>query len=147
MSLSAAKDFIERYFELRKPVKEYLDKVLVQAREQGYVETYYGRRRPTPDVLSSNFIVRTGAERAAQNMPIQGTEADLMKRAMLVVKVALPKGAEMIMQVHDSLIIECDENLAEEVSKILVEKMENVAPELAVKLKAEVTIGQNWGEL
>jgi DNA polymerase-1 len=80
-------------------------------------------------------------------MPIQGTEADLMKRAMLAVKVALPKGAEMIMQVHDSLIIECDENLAEEVSKILVEKMENVAPELAVKLKAEVTIGQNWGEL
>ncbi len=61
--------------------------------------------------------------------------------------MALPKGAEMIMQVHDSLIIECDENLAEEVSKILVEKMENVAPELAVKLKAEVTIGQNWGEL
>lgn len=147
MSLNAAKDFIERYFELRKPVKEYLDKVLVQAREQGYVETYYGRRRPTPDVLSSNSIVRTGAERAAQNMPIQGTEADLMKRAMLAVKVALPKGAEMIMQVHDSLIIECDENLAEEVSKILVEKMENVAPELAVKLKAEVTIGQNWGEL
>lgn len=147
MSLNAAKDFIERYFELRKPVKEYLDKVLVQAREQGYVETYYGRRRPTPDVLSSNFIVRTGAERAAQNMPIQGTEADLMKRAMLAVKVALPKGAEMIMQVHDSLIIECDENLAEEVSKMLVEKMENVAPELAVKLKAEVTIGQNWGEL
>ncbi len=147
MSLNAAKDFIERYFELRKPVKEYLDKVLVRAREQGYVETYYGRRRPTPDVLSSNFIVRTGAERAAQNMPIQGTEADLMKRAMLAVKVALPKGAEMIMQVHDSLIIECDENLAEEVSKMLVEKMENVAPELAVKLKAEVTIGQNWGEL
>lgn len=147
MSLNAAKDFIERYFELRKPVKEYLDKVLVQAREQGYVETYYGRRRPTPDVLSSNFIVRTGAERAAQNMPIQGTEADLMKRAMLAVKVTLLKGAEMIMQVHDSLIIECDENLAEEVSKILVEKMENVAPELAVKLKAEVTIGQNWGEL
>lgn len=147
MSYNEAKDFIERYFELRKPVKEYLDKVLVQAREQGYVETYYGRRRPTPDVLSSNFIVRTGAERAAQNMPIQGTEADLMKRAMLTMKVALPKGAEMIMQVHDSLIIECDENLAEEVSKILVEKMENVAPELAVKLKAEVTIGQNWGEL
>lgn len=147
MSLNEAKDFIERYFELRKPVKGYLDKVLVQAREQGYVETYYGRRRPTPDVLSSNFIVRTGAERAAQNMPIQGTEADLMKRAMLTVKVALPKGAEMIMQVHDSLIIECDENLTEEVSKILVEKMENVAPELAVKLKAEVTVGQNWGEL
>lgn len=147
MSYNEAKDFIERYFELRKPVKEYLDKVLTQAREQGYVETYYGRRRPTPDVLSSNFIVRTGAERAAQNMPIQGTEADLMKRAMLRVKAALPKGAEMIMQVHDSLIIECDKELAEEVARILVEKMENVAPELKVKLKVEVTVGQNWGEL
>lgn len=147
MSYSAAKDFIERYFELRKPVKEYLEKVLKQAREQGYVETYYGRRRPTPDVLSSNFIVRTGAERAAQNMPIQGTEADLMKRAMLAVKDALPEGAEMIMQVHDSLIVECDEGLAGEVSQILVEKMENVAPELQVKLKVEVTVGHNWGEL
>lgn len=147
MSYNEAKDFIERYFELRKPVKEYLDKVLTQAREQGYVETYYGRRRPTPDVLSSNFIVRTGAERAAQNMPIQGTEADLMKRAMLRVKEALPEGAEMIMQVHDSLIIECDKELAEEVARILVEKMENVAPELKVKLKVEVTVGQNWGEL
>lgn len=147
MSYNEAKDFIERYFELRKPVKEYLDKVLTQAREQGYVETYYGRRRPTPDVLSSNFIVRTGAERAAQNMPIQGTEADLMKRAMLEVNAVLPEGAEMIMQVHDSLIIECDEGLAEEVSRILVEKMENIAPELEVKLKVEVTTGCNWGEL
>lgn len=147
MSYNEAKDFIERYFELRKPVKEYLDKVLTQAREQGYVETYYGRRRPTPDVLSSNFIVRTGAERAAQNMPIQGTEADLMKRAMLKVNAVLPKGAEMIMQVHDSLIIECDEGLAEEVSRILVERMENIAPELAVKLKVDVTTGCNWGEL
>lgn len=147
MSLNAAKDFIERYFELRKPVKEYLDKVLTQAREQGYVKTYYGRRRPTPDVLSSNFIVRTGAERAAQNMPIQGTEADLMKRAMLAVNAVLPEGAEMIMQVHDSLIIECNEGLAEEVSRILVEKMENIAPELAVKLKVDVTTGCNWGEL
>lgn len=147
MSYGEAKEFIERYFELRKPVKEYLEKVLKQAREQGYVETYYGRRRPTPDVLSSNFIVRTGAERAAQNMPIQGTEADLMKRAMLAVKEALPEGAEMIMQVHDSLIVECEENLAEEVAGILVRKMENVAPELPVKLKVDVTKGQNWGEL
>lgn len=70
-----------------------------------------------------------------------------MKRAMLRVKAALPKGAEMIMQVHDSLIIECDKELAEEVARILVEKMENVAPELKVKLKVEVTVGQNWGEL
>ncbi len=73
MGFYEAKDFIENYFELRKPIKEYLDNLIKKAKERGYVETLYGRRRPTPDVLSSNFIVRTAAERAAQNMPIQGT--------------------------------------------------------------------------
>ena len=80
-------------------------------------------------------------------MPIQGTEADLMKRAMIHVDKALPKGAELIMQVHDSLIVECDENIAENVAKILQHEMESVAPELAIKLAVEVTIGKNWGEL
>ena len=121
--------------------------ILKQARERGYVETFYGRRRPTPDVKSSNFVIRQAAERAAQNMPIQGTEADLMKRAMIAVDAKLPKGAEMVMQVHDSLIVECDEKLAHEVAAILKETMESVAPELKIKLAAEVTIGKNWGEL
>ncbi len=147
MSYDDAKQFIEHYFELRKPIKEYLEQILKQARELGYVETYYGRRRPTPDVLSSNFIVRTGAERAAGNMPIQGTEADLMKRAMQKIDQALPDGARMIMQVHDSVIVECPEEDADEVGKILRTEMENVAPELPIKLAVDVSTGKNWGEL
>lgn len=147
MDYFEAKSFIENYFELRKPIKEYLEKVLAQARERGYVETLFGRRRPTPDVLSSNFIVRTGAERAAQNMPIQGTEADLMKRAMIRVSQTLPEGANMTMQVHDSLIVECNEGMKEEVGEILKREMEGVAPELKVKLAVDVSVGKNWGEL
>jgi DNA polymerase-1 len=98
-------------------------------------------------VKSANFLVRAAAERAAQNMPIQGTEADLMKRAMAAVDAKLPKGANLIMQVHDSLIVECDEAIKDEVSKVLKDTMEAVAPELNVKLAVDVTVGQNWGEL
>lgn len=87
------------------------------------------------------------AERAASNMPIQGTEADLMKRAMIEIDRVLPEGAEMVMQVHDSLIVECDAESADEVSEILKSKMEGVAPELGVRLEVEVTRGENWGEL
>ena len=147
MSMAEAKEFIDRYFELRKPMRRKMDEILKQAREVGFVETFFGRRRPTPDVKSSNYVVRTAAERAAENMPIQGTEADLMKRAMIMVDAALPEGAELIMQVHDSLIVECDEALADTVTKILQEKMENVAPELTVRLAVEVTQGRNWGSL
>ena len=147
MSIGDAKAFIDRYFELRAPIKRKLEEILKQAREMGYVETFFGRRRPTPDVKSSNFLVRAAAERAAQNMPIQGTEADLMKRAMIEVDKKLPKGAELIMQVHDSLIVECDEALQDEVQKVLKETMEGVAPELKIKLAVDVTVGHNWGEL
>ncbi len=147
MSIADAKAFIEKYFELRAPIKKKLEEILKQAREKGYVETFFGRRRPTPDVKSSNFLVRAAAERAAQNMPIQGTEADLMKRAMVEVDKKLPKGAELIMQVHDSLIVECDEALQDEVQKVLKETMEGVAPELKIKLAVDVTVGHNWGEL
>ena len=147
MNFNTAKQFIEDYFEVRKPIREYLDKILTQARELGYVETFYGRRRPTPDVKSANFRVRSAAERAAQNMPIQGTEADLMKKAMVKVDKALPEGAELVMQVHDSMIVECDEKLTEEVAEILQREMEGIAPELEIKLAVEVTVGDNWGEL
>ncbi len=147
MSFFEAKQFIENYFKLRAPIKMYLEKILRQAREEGYVETYFGRRRPCPDVKSTNFVIRQAAERAAMNMPIQGTEADLMKRAMIAVDQKLPKGAELIMQVHDSLIVECDESLATEVTEILRQAMETVAPELKIKLAVEVTVGNNWGEL
>ena len=80
-------------------------------------------------------------------MPIQGTEADLMKRAMIRVDEKLPEGTDLIMQVHDSLIVECDVNKVEEVKKILKQEMEAVAPELEIKLAVEVTTGQNWGYL
>ena len=80
-------------------------------------------------------------------MPIQGTEADLMKRAMIKVNHELPEGADLVMQVHDSLIVECDENQAKTVADILQREMESVAPELGIKLSVEVTTGHNWGEL
>lgn len=147
MPIYEAKQFIDNYFKLRAPIKQKLDAILKQAREEGFVETFYGRRRPTPDVKSSNFVIRQAAERAAENMPIQGTEADLMKRAMIKVDAKLPKGAELIMQVHDSLIVECDESQATTVAKILQTEMESVAPELKIKLAVEVTTGHNWGEL
>ena len=126
---------------------DFMKKTLEKARTEGFVETYFGRRRPTPDVKSSNFIIRQAAERAAQNMPIQGTEADLMKRAMINIDKKLPKNANLIMQVHDSLIVECDKKDAEEIGQILKKEMESVAPELKVKLAVDVTIGKNWGML
>ena len=147
MSFSEAKEFIDNYFEVRKAIREYLDDTLKQARDEGYVSTFYGRRRPTPDVKSSNFMIRTGAERAAQNMPIQGTEADLMKKAMIKVDKLLPEGAELVLQVHDSLIVECDDKLRDEVSEILKKTMEGIAPELPINLDVEVTSGNNWGVL
>ena len=147
MSFYEAKEFIDDYFRVRSPIKNYLEEVLDQAKTLGYVETFFGRRRPTPDVKSANFVVRMAAERAAQNMPIQGTEADLMKRAMIQIDKKLPEGAKQILQIHDSIIVECDENMAEEISTMLVKTMEEVAPELSIKLVAEVTTGRNWGEL
>lgn len=147
MSFYEAKEFIDDYFRVRSPIKKYLDRVLEQAKTLGYVETYFGRRRPTPDVKSTNFVVRMGAERAAQNMPIQGTEADLMKRVMIKLDGLLPKGAQMVLQIHDSIIIECDETLKDSVSEMLQKEMEAVAPELPIKLAVEVSVGKNWGEL
>lgn len=147
MSIPEAKQFIDSYRLLRAPIMQYMDAILKQAREQGYVETFYGRRRPTPDVKSSNFLIRQAAERAAANMPIQGTEADLMKRAMINVDQKLPAGANLIMQVHDSLIVECDKTSAKQVANILKQEMETVAPELKIKLAVDVTTGSTWGDL
>ncbi len=147
MSFYEAKQFIDRYFELRAPMRKYLDDTLEFGRTHGYVETMFGRRRPTPDLGAPNRIVRAAAERAAGNMPIQGTEADLMKKAMLAVDKQLPPDANLILQVHDSLIIECEENLATNIANLLKKTMEEVAPELPVKLAVDVTTGHDWGEL
>lgn len=147
MSLAEAKKYIDHYFELRAPIRKYIDATLEKAQTEGYVETYYGRRRPTPDVSSSNFMVREAARRQAANMPIQGTEADLMKLAMLKIDEKLGDLGEQILQIHDSVLVECPKENAEEVADLLKEVMESIAPELPVKLKVDVGIGKNWGEL
>ena len=147
MSFTQAKQFIDQYFELRAPIRDFINSTLNAGRTQGYVETFYGRRRPTPDILSSNFMVRAGAERAAANMPIQGTEADLMKRAMLKVDTLLGDLGEQILQIHDSILVECPTENAEKVAEILKTTMESIAPELPISLKVDVHTGVNWGEL
>jgi len=149
MTFAEAKKFIDQYFELRAPVKKFIDDTLEKAKTEGYAETYFGRRRPTPDVKSSNFAVRAGAERAAINMPIQGTEADLMKRAMVQLEKQLAgiDGSIQVLQIHDSVLVECKEADAERVGKLLKSTMEAVAPELKIPIDIDVSIGKNWGEL
>ncbi len=147
MSFGQAKDFIDQYFELREPIRQFIMATLEKARTEGYAETYYGRRRPTPDIKSSNYMVRAGAERAAANMPIQGTEADLMKRAMLQVDEKLNGLGKQILQIHDSILIECPKENAEKVADLLKDVMENIAPELKINLKVDVHVGLSWGEL
>jgi len=147
MTFGDAKKFIDKYFELRKPIRKFIDDTLEQAKNEGYVETYFGRRRPTPDVNSSNFMVREAGKRAAANMPIQGTEADLMKLAMIKVDEKMGDLGDQILQIHDSILVECAEENAEKVSTILRETMESIAPELPIKLKVDVSVGKNWGEV
>lgn len=150
MTYEQAKTFIDKYFEIRSKLKSYIEKTREQAKEQGYVETIMGRRRPTPDVRSSNFAVREAAYRAAVNMPMQGSAADIMKLAMIAADVklrALDPHCQMLLQIHDSILVECPAALAEAAAKILKDTMENIYPELPVKLIAETTIGSNWGEL
>ena len=187
MSYGEAQHFIDEYYRIRPHIKEFMERTIRQAHDDGFVQTLFGRRRPTPDVRSNNFAVRSAAERAAANMPIQGTEADLMKLAMLAVEkrlttmtspdllpsetgkfekneFALPERqvssgsksglvhknislGHQILQIHDSIMVECSRQNAEIVSKMLVETMENIYPQLGIKLKVDVKIGNNWGEV
>ena len=147
ISYADAKQFIDKYFEVRPKLREMIDRFRRDAKDKGYVETVMGRRRPTPDVQSSNFMVREGAYRAAINMPIQGSAADLTKMAMTTIEPKLPNGAFQIMQIHDSIMVECKEEDAEEIRKMMKETMEQIYPELGVHLKVDVSIGHNWGEL
>ena len=149
MSFEQAKHFIDRYKELRKPLFDYIDRIKEFARKESYVETIFGRRRPMPDIHSSNFMVRQGAERAAINMPIQGTEADIMKLAMVKVDELLAaqhNDCHQLLQIHDSIVVECPEAVADRVAKLLKDTMEGVY-ELPVKLTVDVSIGSNWGDL
>lgn len=141
-----AKHFIDNYFNSRKPIADFIQKTLLKAEQEGYVETFYGRQRPTPDIKSSNFIIRETAKRAAANMPIQGTEADLMKRAMIKIHKKITKTGlgEQILQIHDSILIESPKENATKIVEILKYEMENIAPELPINLKVDINIGQNW---
>jgi DNA polymerase-1 len=147
MTQAASKSFIDKYYEIRRPLIDYMDSLRVKAREQGYAENMFGRRRPMPDINSSNFVVRQAAERAAINMPIQGAEADLMKMAMIAVDKRLKDtDVNVLLQVHDSILVECPESKAKQVEKVIRDTMESVYP-LSVKLTVDTIVGKNWGEL
>jgi DNA polymerase-1 len=149
MSFQQAKQFIDRYFEVRPKIKKFIEDTRETAAKQGYVENLFGRRRPTPDVKSSNFAVREAAYRAAVNMPLQGSAADLMKLSMAKVDKLLREqhnDCDMLLQIHDSVLVECPEPVAHHIGDLIKETMEN-AYKLPVRLDVDVTIGKNWGEL
>ena len=148
VSVAEAKEYMERYFDTYRGVKAYMEQVVETAREQGYVETLMHRRRELPELKSSNFNMRSFGERVALNMPIQGTAADIMKLAMVRVERRLAReglAAQLIMQVHDELIVECPEEEKEKVERLLAEEMSGVV-QLSVPLPAEAHSGKTWLE-
>lgn len=147
MTFAEAKDFISTYFTVRPKLKEFIEHTRAQAKDKGFVETVMGRRRPTPDVVSSNFMVRESAYRQAINMPIQGSAADLTKLAMVQVQAVLPEDADMLLQIHDSIMVECRQTDADKLAERMKGIMEGVYPQLGVRLKVDVEIGRNWGEI
>ncbi|MDQ2973360.1 MAG: DNA polymerase I [bacterium] len=176
MSYAEAKAFIAKYFEVRPKLRGMIDNFRDMALKKGYVETILGRRKPTPDVQSSNFMVREGAYRAAINMPIQGGAADLTKMAMIKLQEQFDQNEErrtknedrtskinsrspftvqrsesavprQILQIHDSILVECLEKDTDNVGKMMKQTMENIYPELGVKLKVDISTGKTWGEL
>ncbi len=148
MGYDQAKKFIDKYFETRPKLKQYIEKVKEQAKTDGYVETILGRRRPTPDIKSSNFQVREAATRAAVNMPFQGSAADIMKKAMVDIDRKLGKNSKvkMLLQIHDSILVECPKEEAKQTAELLKTVMED-AYKLPVKLTVDTVHGDNWGEL
>lgn len=146
VTMQEAKEYMDRYFATYTGVKQYMTDVVDKAREQGYVETLWHRRRALPELKSSNFNMRSFGERVALNMPIQGTAADIIKLAMVRVHSRLAReglAARLIMQVHDELIVECPEEEAPRVEALLQQEMQGVA-ELSVPLLAEAHTGRNW---
>ncbi len=143
-----AKDYIENYLGNYPGVRSYMKQVVEDARSTGFTKTLYGRRRYIPELTSSNYNIRQGAERIALNTPIQGTAADMIKLAMLRVYDALKNSypeAKLILQVHDELIIECPQEIAEPVASLVSQEMENIAI-LSVPLVAEAKWGKSWYE-
>lgn len=143
-----ATQYIEHYFETYPGIKKFLDDCVANAKEKGYAVTLFGRRRPVPELKSSNFMQRNFGERVAMNAPIQGSAADIIKIAMIDVNEELKKRgmkSRLILQVHDELLIEAEKSEVEEVKEILKDKMEH-ATELLVPLIADMHTGKNWYE-
>ena len=148
ISRKEASEYIEKYFETYPGVKSFLDGLVENAKKNGYVTTLYGRRRPMPELKSSNFMQRSFGERVAMNAPIQGTAADIIKIAMIHVSERLKKEqlkSRLILQVHDELLIEAEESELEQVKTILREEMQGAA-ELSVRLEIDMHTGKNWYE-
>ena len=148
VTVGEAKDYMERYFATYQGVRQYMTDVVEKARQDGYVETLWHRRRDLPEIKNSNFNLRSFGERVALNMPIQGTAADIMKLAMVRVYERLRREklrARLIMQVHDELIVECPAEEKETVERLLAEEMER-SVSLSVPLIAEAHSGKNWLE-
>ena len=143
-----AQEFIQRYFARHPQVKAYLDRTLEEARRQGWVTTLMGRRRQIPQITSQNRLVRQEAERSAVNTPLQGSAADIIKKAMLEVESALPQagGARMLLQIHDELLLEVPREKLPETAKIVRRVMEGVVS-LKIPLVVDLRAGPNWGDL
>ncbi len=148
ISKKEAAQYIEQYFATYPKVKEFIDKLVADAKEKGYTETMFGRRRPIPELSSSNFMQRSFGERVAMNAPIQGTAADIIKIAMIKVWKALKEEglkSRLILQVHDELLIETAQDEEARVREILTENMKSAA-DLAVTLEIDLHTGNNWYE-
>ncbi len=148
ISQKEAKVYIDEYFKTYPEIKRFLDKLVSDAKAKGYSESMFGRRRPIPELKSSNYMQRSFGERVAMNSPIQGSAADIIKFAMVNVYDALKKNglkSKLILQIHDELLIEVREGEVEQVRKILSDEMQNVC-ELAVKLEIDLHTGTDWYE-
>jgi len=146
MDFAEARAFIDRYFEIRQTLAKYIENLKIQAHEKQYTESVFGRRRPCPEIKSNNFSVRSAAERAAVNMPMQGTQADLVKLAMIQLAGILPEGAIMLLQIHDELIVECPHAMGDKVAQIMKQCMEQIH-KFAVPIEVDTAIGKSWGDL
>ena len=143
-----AAEYIKQYFATYPKIKEFLDQMVEQAKTTGYATTLFGRRRPVPELSSSNFMQRSFGERVAMNSPIQGTAADIIKIAMIRVHDRLAEeglASKLILQVHDELLVETAESEQEQVASILSEEMQNAA-HLEVALEIDMHSGRNWYE-
>lgn len=144
-----ARGFLDKYFDVHGGIKVYMDQTKAFVHANGYVESLFGRKRAFPEIHSSNRMLQAGAERAAINMPVQGTAADIMKLAMIAVQKAIDEkkiNAMMILQVHDELVFEIEEKKVTKESKKIQQIMEGIV-KLAVPLVVDIEVGDNWGEL